>query len=213
LLAIGVHFPKSSGTSLLAAMRRHFGQREVVTDYRDGPTFPDGQRQLDPHAYLQRRDMPPNGARVIFGHFHPAKYQHLTARRFTILRHPVDVFLSIYFFWRATPPSSGLHRYVVEANLSIRDMLRLPALSHLMSKSYFEGVDMKSFDVIGRFEDHSTTKARICELLDMPLFSDHENRTPASAEREEAHNDAALRAHLTHALRDDIAFYERWACQ
>lgn len=209
-LVVGVHFPKSSGTSLKAALERHFGDT-LQLDYKDGPTFPDGQRQTDPAAYMQRRDTVEPGKGIVFGHFHPAKYSHLDARRFTILRHPIDVLISIYFYWRQSSISSTLHRQVVESGMSIREMAELPPLRWLMSRSYFENVDMAQFEVIGRYEDRERALGAVCKVLNMPIFEDHENRTPDSDDQREAKSDPKLRTHLTDILADDIAFYERWA--
>lgn len=211
MTAIGVHFPKAGGTSLLRAMERHFGDR-LHQDYgSDRPLDPEGQRQHDPEAYFARRDPLPEGKDVVYGHFNAAKFAHHDAPRFTVLRHPVDTFISIYFYWQIGPATHALHRHVLDEKLTLLEMTRFRALTHIMSFSFFENVDMATFDVIGRHEDRTSTNARIAALLGMPMFDDHENVTPPSPARAEAEADPRVRAALETALRDDIAFYERWA--
>lgn len=209
-LAIGVHVPKAGGTSLRAALARHFGP-DLFLDYGDRVVDPDGQRQRDPDAYLRRRDTLPRGTRGVFGHFHPIKYDHLDATRFTILRHPVDTLIATYFFWLSQPPTHALHRAVVDRELGIRELASVQSTRHLMSRTYFEGVDMGRFDVIGRHEERASAIARISALLGLSEVVGHENPTPGSPQRDEALSDPKLRADLSDLLSDDIQFYEQWA--
>ncbi len=213
MLALGVHFPKAAGNSLLVALIARYGEALFV-DYAEPPALPQAQRHLDPDRYMARRDEPPTGAACIFGHFHPAKYAHLNAMRFTVLRDPVANIVSIYCYFRSTPPlpQGLLHQYVIGENLNVVEMARLPLLRRLMSDAYFGGVDMETFDFIGIHERRVETNAILCDLLELAPFDDvHVNATPPSHEHDEIMASAKTLCELRDLLADDVRFYEQFA--
>lgn len=211
MLAVGVHFPKAGGNSLISALRRKYGGG-LYLDYETDPALPDSKRQLEPADYVRTWSNVPHGATCVFGHFHPAKYQKADAVRFTVLRDPVDTMLSIYYYWQSQPPGGALHRHVLAERMPLLRMARMPILRRLMSYTYFGDYDMKQFDFIGRFEARDRTNAKLCELLGLEPFDDvHANKTPDSFERSEVLDSAAYRGSLYELLEDDVRFYERWA--
>ena len=211
MIFVGVHFPKAGGNSLLMALRERYGDA-LEWDYEDPPALPQAQRHMDPDRYFARRDEPPPNAACIFGHFHPAKYAHLNAVRFTVLREPVNNIVSIYCYLRAKQPGSILHHYVQREHLSVVETARLPLLRRLMSDAYFGGVDMGTFDFIGVHERRAETNAALCDLLDLKPFDDvRSNATPPSTEREEIMASAQTMSELRDVLADDVRFYERFA--
>lgn len=209
-VAIGVHFPKAGGTSLYTALARHYGQR-LLLDNSEDPALADGARQLEPDSYVLRRAVLANDIACVFGHFHPAKYADVPhGLRFTVLREPVENLISIFFYFRAMPATGALHRYVVQSGMDLERFARMPIMRWLSSRTYFGGVDMTTFDVIGRHENRAACNARICEALAMPRFDDvHENKTPLDPER--AALSDADRSALREILADDVEFYERWS--
>lgn len=209
-VAIGVHFPKAGGTSLYTALARHFGPR-LVLDNAEDPALADSPRQLEPDDYLRRRTVLDHDTACVFGHFHPAKYADVpNALRFTVLREPVENLISIYFYFRHSAPTAALHRYVVESGMGLERFARMPIMRWLMSRTYFGGVDMTTFDIIGRHEERASANARICEALGMPPFGDvHENQTPKDPERAALGDE--LRSSLRAILADDVEFYARWS--
>jgi hypothetical protein len=185
-----------------------------LADDKDNPADPLGQRILDPDTYFARREPMPAGIACIHGHFHPGKYQ-IGDRTvlFTLLRHPVDTILSIYFFWKsASSQYDALHAYCAHNNLSILQTARLPILRWLQSRTYFEGFDMGRFDIIGRHDDRTNALRKLQERIGAPLKTDaRANLTPHSEERQEALGNARLRRELEDVLADDMRFFERYA--
>lgn len=209
---ISVHVPKAGGTSTLNTLQRAFGAA-FRSEYSFDPANPSSQRVIDPASYFARRtSVPP--ATCIHGHFHPGMFD-LTADTVlaTILRHPVDNLISIYWFWQGLGNGhTGLRNYVVDNELSIVETARLPLLRRLLSETYFGGFDMARFDVIGTHDDRATffttLAARIGRRLDPGM---HENETPPASGRAAMAADPALRRRLEDLLADDVRFFERHA--
>jgi hypothetical protein len=210
---ISVHIPKAGGTSTLDALQAAYGDA-FSQDYADDPGNPMCQRLIDPARYFERNVSMPPGVKCIHGHFHPGKFNIAKDTvLFTLLRHPVDNLISIYFFWKALGPSPGaeLLNYFCANNLNIVETAKLPQLRWLLSKCYFEGFDMDRFDLIGRHEARASAFAKLSQLIGHPLKCPHSNITPESEERQAAADDSKLRAQLEDILVDDIRFYERYA--
>ena len=208
---ISVHVAKAGGTSVAHMLKEAYGEGFFST-YRDNPADPLSQRVLDPCKYFSRREKMPIGINCVHGHFHPGKFdltQDLVL--FTLLRHPVDNILSIYFYWNTLKDrSDGLHDYFCHNNLTIMETAQLPLLRWLYSRTYFENFDMRRFDVIGRHEDRENILKKLSERIETPLnIFARENLTPESQERREALEDRALRNQLENLLVEDIRFYER----
>lgn len=209
---VSVHFPKAGGTATADLLLRHFGST-LLLDYADDPAEPASRRNLDPHGFAQRRAPIPEGVVAVHGHFHPAKYQALDdAVWVTVLRHPVDTLMSIYWFWSSYESDSPLHRYFRAERLDVLQLARLPLLQRLMSSTYFGGVDMSRFSVIGRHEDRQRSLQSIAALLGADLGLDEvRNRTPDQEGLQGMLADGILRRRLQDLLVEDVRFYEKWA--
>jgi hypothetical protein len=212
-MLISVHVPKTAGTSMLHALRNHFGPT-LLEDYSDHPGNPLSIRNIDPHRYFNTVPQIGKQVRCIHGHFHPLKYRTLSgAVRVTFLRHPIDRLISLFFFWQTRPrPGNSLHEYVLDNRLDIIAMARLPLLRWLLSRTYFGGMDMAMFDFIGFHDRREEDLLRFTELTGIAVSSNLHLRRTSEAERamrDAIENDAALRVTLANILADDIRFYER----
>src|SRR5262245_8416038 len=208
---VSVHFPKAAGTSLAKNLRAHFGEA-LALDYGHDPVNPDHR--------LSEAPMLPAGTRAVHGHFRGDRYREFRgAFRITFLREPVSNLVSIYFFWRSFPAhGNATHDRFVAEQPSITDFARhCSPIRRLMSMSYFGGVDMGCFDLVGFYETWERDMARLSTLLGGSLSSDlYVNRTnyAEAGNRQALMEDAATLATLRSLLADDVAFYEaarqRW---
>lgn len=211
-MLIAVHFPKAAGSSLGKSLEKIYGD-SLLRDYLEDPAVPEWPRAIDPIGYLTKQVEVPHHVRCVFGHFHPNKYKNIKdAKRFVMLRHPVDTIISIYWYFRSVPIGGSLMRYAVENNLSVMDLANLPLLNRLMTWTYFDSVDMGSFDLIGRHEQRACSMKMLSDLVGVELDQTvYENRTPDYSARSEMEHDASLRKSLECILREDVKFYERHA--
>lgn len=235
---LSVHFPKAGGTALLRSFQAAFGKDAVLADYHDDPVDPCSRFHIDPqgcrrHAQ-QAIELPE--IRVIHGHFNPLKYQYLNnGCRVTFLRHPIDNLISIYYYWKTYQPKSSLFRnllrgvsnsakrldarrrhgifdYFHQHQLTLLQMAELPALRYLLSRTYFGGVDLSSFDFIGFAESYPRDIRALSQFLSVPLDESrsHKNRFPDYLrEREILKADRKLMNRLQDLLKEDLLLYER----
>jgi hypothetical protein len=213
---ISVHTPKSSGISLRTALHAAFGSRRVLLDYAHDPVDP---ATPTPHAIAASIDLRRlRGVRAVHGHFPIQKYDGVSGCvRAVLLREPVDNLISIYYFWTHLIEAGhleghALFRSFVAERPSILDFARHPTFRHLLTRTFFGGYAMDRFDVIGDYARRDAYVGAISRLLNVKLDrSVYVHRTPPSAERERTANSRQLTSALRDVLRDDIAFYERWA--
>lgn len=213
---ISVHFPKAGGTSLKKSLINAFGPEHVYLDYKDDPKDPICQYNLDPERACQRAAIlaAQPEIQVIHGHFHPGKYGLVKgARWITFLRHPLDNLFSIYFYWKTIPGlAHALYNYFKFQNLTLLDMSRLPVIRYLMSRTYFGGVDMDSFEFIGFQENYLADLRSLALRLSIPFDENHENLnvySNYSAEVQAIRSDQRMLEQLSENLAADIDFYER----
>jgi hypothetical protein len=209
---ISVHVAKSGGTSVKVLLQAAYG-RSFSEDYDDNPVNPLSMRVLAPSLYMGTSKLIPDGVSCIHGHFHPGKYTIArSVAMFTILRHPVDNIISIYWFWKAFDRGTEpLHDFFLRNGLTIIETARLPLLRYLFSNSYFGGFDMGRFDIIGRHDDRERALTKLSCLIETPLdIETRENITAPSEEREQMESDPRLRRRLEDILSEDIRFYERY---
>lgn len=209
---LSVHLPRTAGTTLLHVLRHALGEKAVATDYAEDPSDPDSPRNLDPDGYFSRPRLPPAGCRVVHGHFHINKYATTPdAFRVAFLRDPVDTILSIHSYWRTLGPGRHrLHDYFLQQNLDVFETARLPLLRYLLTRNYFQGVDMGTFDFVGRFESFPADLQRLSSKLDIALVADvHLNQVerPLQRQHEDA-RDPKVRARLRDILIEDVLFFE-----
>jgi hypothetical protein len=89
-------------------------------------------------------------------------------------------------------------------------MAHLPLLRHMLSRNYFGGVDMGTFDFIGRYETFSEDLAVLSSRLGISLVADiHLNRVTEDEQSSGILNDnPRTRARLRNILIDDVELYE-----
>ena len=154
----------------------------------------------------------PDDVRCLHGHFHPGQFNLADTFLFTLLRHPVDNIVSIYFFWKMLPSQGQpLHDLFLARGMSILQMASLPLLQYLYSGTYFGSFDMGRFGLIGRHEDRAAALGKLSEVSGIRIDDDvRVNVTAASVERERMLADKAQMGQLHDLLAEDIRFYERW---
>jgi hypothetical protein len=216
MVVVSVHVPKAAGTTLRHILQANFKDK-LILDYGDDPLNPITRVNLDPARYFGDRPVFENHQKIInfavHGHFHIGRYQSFRkAYRLTFLRDPIDILLSIYYYWKSVPKHhQPLHAYFIDQGLDIVGLARLPLVRSLMSKTYFGGIDMKSFDLVGFYDTRERDLRRLAADLDIePMLDRWENKTSdqQGAERTAMRADRRLIATLTDILKDDIAFYE-----
>lgn len=210
---ISVHVAKAGGSSTRELLRGAFGSH-FREDYGDNPADPLSRRLLDPVGYARLKLVMPDDTLCIHGHFHPAKYDIADDTfLFTMLRHPVDNIMSIFWFWKTfSVGTEPLHSYFLTQKLSIVEAAQLPILRRLFSETYFGGFDMGRFDLIGRHEAREDTLIALSQGIGTSLdLAIRENITPDSDERLEMVENLMLRRQLEDILVDDVRFYERYA--
>ena len=212
LKLISVHTPKAGGTSLSTALSKALGDA-FQTDYQDDPADPTSERNIASGRYFSRMRRLPDGVSCIHGHFHPGQFHPGEGLLFTVLRHPVDNIISIYFFWKSLQSQGQpLHDYFLKNRLNIVEMAQLPLLRYLYSQTYFGGFDMGRFDLIGRHEDRASAFERLSRLTGIDLdVSLHENVTLPDQGRQVLLEDHSTIQKLHNILADDIRFYERFS--
>jgi hypothetical protein len=215
---ISIHTPKAGGTSMLALWKQAFGEERVLMDYDDPPANPSANFIVDPEGWSDQRPRSlPDHIKVVHGHFKPHKYDLLRdAFRLTMLRHPVDNLISIYFYWKKIPPQpNAVHQYFLKNRLDILGLARLPVIRYLYSDTYFGGWDMGRMDFIGRHETRTEDLSRLSKILNIDIdIGLHLNATEPegiNSERVAILSDRVLMRRLTNLLAEDICFYERLA--
>src|SRR5208283_2382267 len=135
----------------------------------------------------------PDDKFVVHGHFRAQRYLCDRAYRLTFLRHPVSNLISIFFFWRLSPPFIPLHARFLEERPSIVVFARYPAFRTLMSEAYFGGFDMRRFDFIGFHESRDVDMPKLATAIGLPLSADVAlNITPGCEERCSIEQDASV---------------------
>lgn len=215
---ISIHTPKAGGTSTLALWKQAFGENQVLMDYDDPPANPCADFIIDPLGWAkQRPEELPSHIKVVHGHFKPGKYDLLkNAFRFTMLRHPVDNLISIYFYWKKIPPQpNAVHQYFLKNHLDIAGLARLPIMRNLYSDTYFGGWDMGRLDFIGKHETRKNDLLKLSKILGIDFDTElHLNATePAGVnmEKEALLSDSKQMNRLYNLLKDDIQLYERFS--
>lgn len=212
---VSVHFPKAGGNSLYQSCVAAYGSDAVYQDYADAPADPCCQYSLDPDACRRkaREFVFAPGVRVVHGHFHPSKYEFITgAKWITFLRHPVDNLISIYYYWKTLETGNCILDYFRNYQLALPDLARLPLIRYLLSRTFFGGVDMNTFDFIGFMENYTEDMRKLSHLLSIPLVESRENINKYPGYQDEVSAvkaDKQLMSTLHDYLIEDIKFYER----
>ncbi len=217
-MLISVHFPKTAGTSLLAALESHFGDR-LLQDYADRP-INSGAARRNVHALqsclrnaLPRADL--EEVECLHGHFMPLKYALLRApsRKSYIawMRDPVERVASHYLYWTRDfdPRIAGqLHRRVVEEQWSLERFCLGPEMRNLYSK-FLWGFSLSRFDFIGITEFYETELEQFSRLiLGVPVQRQLKNVNP-KGERHAHIGNPELRRKIEEHHAADMVLYRR----
>jgi hypothetical protein len=216
---IYVHVPKCAGTALREALTDAYGHDQIYQDVSD--------RLLDPLSPINiRRDDFLRNFRaeraallarkhVVHGHLCIQKYDGIDALRVTILRHPIDRLISHYFFWiYCAPHGHSLHDKFLAERPTITQFAQIPQIARFYERILFRDADMSIFDLVGLTEQMDETIARLEKLIGKKLKvkRSNENGSPFyTRQRAEILQNPKIMRELADALREDIAFYERFA--
>ena len=214
---ISVHFPKAAGSSLANVYEAALGAGRLLRDYAHDPVDPCALMYLDPVRYEQNKPVSLDPYAAVHGHFHISRYDRLAgAVRVTVLREPVENFISIYYFWdhlrrQGRTDGHALYQYFCSSQLTLLELASIPALRTLMTGKYFFRVDMGCFDVIGDASNLDDYWRRVAGLIGVDFAAlPKSNVTPPSDERQATSEDPHTLARLRTLLADDLCFYERY---
>jgi hypothetical protein len=217
---ISVHVPRCAGTSLLRAMEVIFGIDAVYRDNGDRPADPASPVNTERERFngidRTKSDLF-LGKKVIHGHFNIRKYATLKAHlRIVFLREPIERIVSHYFFWKTLPRyGHKLHEFFLEEDLDIVEFAQLPSIRNFYTSSYFFGVDMRQFDLIGFYDRLFIDFEKLLDLLNyrnnntyhieranINLFNNYSSSKMAIM------SDNCLLGKLGQLLKNDTEFYE-----
>ncbi len=217
-MLISVHLPKTAGSSFLAAIEQHFGER-LLKDYTDRPitrtTLARNTAALKSCLANVVSGEVLSGYDCIHGHFMPLKYRLAAARAdvqfVTWMRHPVDRLASHYFHWmRAAPPAHGsaLRRRVYKQEWTLERFCLGPEFRNLYAK-YLWGFPQRRFDFIGITEHYEEEMAWFSsDFMHLSLPVKRENINPQHPGRAYI-EDASLRSEIERYHAADMALYEQ----
>ncbi|ANP46825.1 hypothetical protein ATE48_13335 [Candidatus Viadribacter manganicus] len=195
-------------------LESHFGS--LRRDNGDAVADPDSPFNRDRQAYRAQfqAENPIIAEPAVHGHFWLNKYDHLDATRLVFLRDPRERLLSNYFHWMGAPSRAPFRARMIENSATVLDFARHNSFRYFYTQTYFGGVDMKSFDFIGLFEDFSVDILRLQQFLgahqEIPhlQINPHENYAQLAGE---VRSDTRLMSELADLLADDLRFYEQWS--
>jgi len=160
-MIISIHIGKTAGSSFLATLENHFGNK-LLKDYNDfgvkkisatSSRYEKYKAILKASVDLAEKDW--SKIECIHGHTLPLKYLLMGYKRqakFVIwLRNPVDRLFSHYYYWkRSYDPkiSDDLHRKVIEENWTIERFCLAPEFQNLYSGNIW-GFPLEYFSFIG----------------------------------------------------------------
>ena len=225
---VSVHVPKCGGLSTRRALLKHYQKTSKLRlDYSDQLGNSKSEANVDPKGFHAKALLNPEnrleGVDVVHGHFRVSKYDNVkNALRVTILRHPVDRLISLFFYQRSRPIDLIEKPYTISTawdirtgRLSIEQLSTLPLMRRFYADIYFGNFDMERFDYIGKMGSGETQTQFIAKALNVHLNDMHVNQNLTEGYSQivaDLKADKPLMSRLTNNLRDDIDFYERWAC-
>jgi hypothetical protein len=193
------------------------GSDAIYYDYNDRPADPASPMNLDPKGFLERTNREEFdfllGKKAIHGHFNIIKYRKIDAKlRIVFIREPTDRIISHYFFWKTMPRNGhSLHEYFLDHNIDIESFAKLPMLRYFYTSTFFSGVDMNQFDLVGFHDRLAEDFAKLRKLLNIKFDIGVENINTSDdykSLRQEILSNSALLGRLRDLLRDDLVFYE-----
>jgi hypothetical protein len=217
-MLISVHLPKTAGSSFLAALECHFGER-LLEDFADRPLHTSAFRRNfhAVQAYLRnalpRSDL--EAVECIHGHFLPLKYvslQTASSKKYVVwMRDPIERQASHYFYWirNYNPRRAGqLHRRVVEEEWSLERFCLGPEMRNIYSK-FLWGFSLSRFDFIGITEFYETEIEQFSrQIMGVSLENQWKNANPQGVRHVHV-DDPELRQKIEAYHHADMMLYQQ----
>ena len=217
-LYIGVHIPKTGGTSLNNELSRQFAGH-VLEDYDDkllSDQWPAiGRRMLRRWRVPVQRQRLLRDHRLILGHFRADKYLALGRQNLFylgLLRDPVERTLSHYYYWKhveavrnpAEIERQPLLKALVQDDIPVEEFAAHRSMRTLYRR-FFGRLSPLDFDFLGITEDYTRSICLLNEMIGTALAVRHDRATERG--EADAHSDRALRA-VREANADNYRYYE-----
>ena len=210
---LSVHYPKAGGSSLKTSLKK-LGSFNVIEIYDDDPVDPLSKTNTDPLSSRENAKTIYNSSAqdtIFHGHFSPRKFQNLDFDlKFTIIRHPVNWIISLYFFWSKMADDGvtahNLYEKFKIERPSLQDFAKYPAINDCLSRAYFGDYPIENLDFVGIQERYQETIKRLSELLGQQLMESEENKRQNIDILPEVDDKTLNR--LYSLLAKDISFYE-----
>lgn len=217
-VVVSVHIPKAAGSSLLQQFKDSLGERKILLDYEDDPVDLRSRACIEPEAYALNPIRSISPYKLVYGHFQPAKYDGLFgAFRMTFLRHPVDNVQSIFRFWSAHSREtwdSPIFHYFKDNELTLERFASIPRIRYLYTQTYFGDFDMSRFDFIGDYARYDDELFRLGGSIGIeldPAVRLNVTQSYIDEKQSELWKCDGDGQRLEEILKEDIAFYERFA--
>ena len=210
---LSVHYPKAGGSSLKTSLKK-LSSFNIIEIYDDDPVDPLSKINTDTLSSQENGKIIYNSSvqsTIFHGHFSPRKFSNLDFDlKFTIIRHPVNWIISLYFFWsKMADEGHTAHKLYEKFKIerpSLQEFAKYPTINSCLSKAYFGDYPIEDFDFIGIQERYKETIIRLSELLGQQLIESKRNRGQ-DIDIMSKIDDKTLNS-LYRLLAKDINFYE-----
>ena len=195
---VGVHVPKTGGSSLLVGLNQHYGDW-LFHDYGHDPGNPTHSIDQPPVLGIYTK--------AVYGHFRADRYLGYSPQcLFTFIRDPVELLVSVYFYWK-TSRQEGNPEYLKFVD-ERPTLMEFAARSGRAYVSYFGGIDLGMVDFIGNHATYDNDLETLGRLTGIGFPRVRLNVFEPSSERLEVEADGVLMGRLKDLLRNDYATYE-----
>ena len=224
-----IHYPKCGGISLIESMKRALiGYTPVPYYIDDDPLCIENinSESIEQGRMLAREVMSKfNGKKLfVYGHCSPRSFVNEEIDyRFTMLRHPVDWFFSLYIYWsersKLDKPAQlrkkdyqhihKLYDWFLKEQPSLVDFVDHPKIRKCLSETFFGGYDINNLDFVGIQEQYSKSLQIIGKTIGVQLIEQRKNVTTKKEEYSQALRTKKNIRMIEDALKEDIKLYEK----
>lgn len=161
LEVISYHIPKTAGCTFGGILEQVYGNQNIIHYYGEDSLITRGNCTSQTKA--------------IHGHFQARKYDEISLYYKTIvwLRQPIIRLISLYCFWKTTPPSVGsinkIHDDLISNNLDILEFAKMTTVQNEMT-AYFSGIDITEFSFVGIQEFFREDVEELRTIMNWPEF-------------------------------------------
>jgi hypothetical protein len=167
-MLIGVHIPKSGGTSIRSVLNDHFG-KNLFTIYGEMPfkDSPEVRKQKLQNQNLVETGESFQGCNCIYGHFLPYRFLQYSEQSeiqfFTWFRHPVSRLISDYYHIRQNHKvvNRPFYKKILMEKWSLEQFLFAEDMQNFISQ-YLWSFPIEKFSFIGLVEYADTDFAFFC---------------------------------------------------